>query len=88
MKNYKINKVLKSNNKFLILRCLNNFDEDVVLKISLLKSNSLEREFERLLNLAEFSDKNINYLKPRYFSKFKDGPLNHYIFMSKTILKA
>ena len=87
MKNYKINKVLKSNNKFLILRCLNNLDEDVVLKISLLKSNSLEREFERLLNLAEFSDKNINYLKPRYFSKFQDGPYKSLYFYEQDYIE-
>lgn len=88
MKNYKINKVLKSNNKFLILRCLNDLNEDVVLKISLLKSNSLEREFERLLNLAEFSDNNINYLKPKYFSKFNDGPFKSLYFYEQDYVAA
>ncbi len=88
MKNYKIEKVLKSNKKFLILKCQNNFNKEVILKISLLESNTLEREFERLINLSNYSDENITYVKPLVFSKFIEGPFKSLYYYEQEFIRS
>ena len=88
MKNYNIEKVLKSNKKFLILKCRNHLEQDVILKISLLESNTLEREFERLINLSNYSTDKIKYIKPNVFSKFIDGPFKSLYYYEQKFINS